>query len=157
MKIPIFTFLSLLGINTLRILTEQSRPTILRNDPSCGLTAGGRDDCTWDCQTIISSNSIPIYQDPICLRDCDHFPSCFHMLMEDYVNNEGICSGSFGQNLGWNVSPNPCTVTSGQIEEGLCRQDTEIALGKSRCSNNLRSSPISMQINIFFLIRQGFI
>ena len=51
-NIPVFTFLSLLFVNTLRNLEEiENDPNkILENDPKCGITTGGSEECFWDCQ-----------------------------------------------------------------------------------------------------------
>ena len=86
-KIPAFTFLSLLGINTFRILTEKedsvSSPStrqsqgnnfILQSDPMCGLPAGGG-GCDLDCDG---------FSDPTCLRDCPQYPACFQQLYGDF-------------------------------------------------------------------------
>ena len=91
-NIPLFTFLSLLGINTHRILTEESlsSPSTrqsqennlkLMNDPMCGLTAGG-EGCALDCD-IHPDFSSP-YSDPTCLRDCGQYPACFQQLYRDF-------------------------------------------------------------------------
>ena len=91
-KIPLFTFLSLLGINTHRILTEDSLSSpstrqsqednlILQNDPMCGLTAGG-EGCELDCD--IHPDDSDIFSDPTCLRDCSRYPACFQQLYRDF-------------------------------------------------------------------------
>lgn len=103
--IPIFTFFSLLIINTYRLLHEQVY--ILKSDPQCGFTAGGREECTWDCE--IPSRTI--YKDPTCMRECVDFPRCFLQLMEDHTENGGVCSGSNGDIFyDWPVSSTPCAV-----------------------------------------------
>ena len=61
---------------------DSQRMFTLKNDPQCGLTAGGRTDCTWDCDVI--SDSINIYRDPTCLFDCVNYPICVQQLFEDY-------------------------------------------------------------------------
>ena len=56
-KIPIAVFLSLLGLNTYRLLTntKDESPDILKSDPLCGVTGGGREECYWDCELGICS------------------------------------------------------------------------------------------------------
>ena len=51
-NIPIFTFLSLLLVNTYHQLSdvENDSNKILENDPKCGMTTGGKEECFWDCQ-----------------------------------------------------------------------------------------------------------
>ena len=93
-KIPLITYLSLLGMNTFRILTEtedslsspstrqsQENNLILQNDPMCGLTAGGG-GCELDCD--IDPDAYAIYSDPTCLRDCPQYPACFQQLYRDF-------------------------------------------------------------------------
>ena len=44
---------------------------ILENDPMCGITTGGKEECFWDCE--INSKGIgngPIITSPECLLDC---------------------------------------------------------------------------------------
>ena len=42
----------------------------LENDPMCGETTGGREDCFWDCEIINSRVYGPIISNPECLLDC---------------------------------------------------------------------------------------
>ena len=64
-KIPLFAFLSLLTINTHRILTEDK--LVLQSDPLCGLPAAGG-GCELDCD--LHPRYPLVYSDPNCLRDC---------------------------------------------------------------------------------------
>ena len=43
----------------------------LENDPMCGITTGGKEDCFWNC-TITNSDSGtgPVITTPECLLDC---------------------------------------------------------------------------------------
>ena len=41
----------------------------LENDPMCGLTTGGREDCFWDCDIGQTLNGA-IISTPECLLDC---------------------------------------------------------------------------------------
>ena len=94
-RIPAFAFISILVINTFRILTQEdslspiSSREIQRNrfslqsDPLCGLVplnAGG--DCELDC--VLHPRFSMVYYDPTCLRDCDQYPKCFHELYKDF-------------------------------------------------------------------------
>ena len=94
-KIPLFTFLSLLGINTHRILTEESlsSPSTrqsqennlkLMNDPMCGLTAGGG-GCELDCDLHPRDvGGARLFSDPTCLSDCGQYPACIQELYKDF-------------------------------------------------------------------------
>ena len=94
-KIPLFTFLSLLGINTHRILTEdflsspstrqsQENNLVLKSDPMCGLPAGGG-GCDLDCDENQETGFFEGFSDPTCLSDCSQYPDCFHQLYRDFV------------------------------------------------------------------------
>ena len=52
----------------------------LKNDPQCGLTAGGT-GCALDCDRIDGRST---YRDPACLFDCENYPMCVQQLFEDY-------------------------------------------------------------------------
>ena len=54
----------------------------LKDDPQCGLTAGGT-GCVLDCDESPDPNTI-IYIDPTCLFDCVNYPKCVQQLFEDY-------------------------------------------------------------------------
>ena len=41
----------------------------LQNDPMCGITTGGKEDCFWDCKIGNSVNG-PIISTPECLLNC---------------------------------------------------------------------------------------
>ena len=96
-KIPLFTFLSLLGINTHRILSRLSQPfafyVILCT--SSVYSAGGRTDCTWDCDVLLEY--VYVYRDPACLFDCVNYPICVQQLFEDYKDQGRV--GSDEKNL----------------------------------------------------------
>ena len=104
-KIPLFTFLSLLGINTYRYYSEKKYS--LQNDPMCAAGGeacqsqgtkvqltddlqcgelGGPQDCTLDCE--IRSTNENFYFYATCLEDCAEFPACFKSLMDE-------CKASF--------------------------------------------------------------
>ena len=92
-KIPLFVLISLLGIHTHRIVSEdslsspstrqsqsQGNDLVLQSDPLCGLTAGG-EACELDCDRHPDES---VYSDPTCLRDCGQYPACFQQLYKDY-------------------------------------------------------------------------
>ena len=57
----------------------------LENDPECGVTTGGREDCFWDCE--IESQSViggAIITNPACLLDC--FPEVDIMFLSLIVS-----------------------------------------------------------------------
>ena len=97
-KIPLTAFTAALSAN---LLTGNYKPLIspsssssssytrdsqrmftLKNDPQCGLTAGGG-GCELDCDRI-SKHGRLIYRDPACLFDCENYPMCVQQLFEDY-------------------------------------------------------------------------
>ena len=56
----------------------------LKNDPQCGLTAGGG-GCALDCNRISEFlGLISYYADPACLFDCVNYPMCVQQLFEHY-------------------------------------------------------------------------
>ena len=47
----------------------------LENDPMCGITTGGREECFWDCELTQGlyhkfKPAGPIIKNPGCLQDC---------------------------------------------------------------------------------------
>ena len=67
----------------------------LENDPMCGKTTGGQDECTWDCKIVFSVatnpsifNSVIKIQNPECLKDCFEDLPCVKMLLENLVYAE---------------------------------------------------------------------
>ena len=61
---------------------DSQRNFTLKNDPQCGLTAGGT-GCELDCDRIAKLGRL-IYRDPTCLFDCVNYPKCVQQLFEDY-------------------------------------------------------------------------
>ena len=60
----------------------------LENDPECGVTTGGREDCFWDCE--IESQSAfggAIITNPACLLDC--FPEVhIHIMFLSLIGSQ---------------------------------------------------------------------
>ena len=106
----VYLFLS--AINTHRILTEdplsssstrqsQENKLILKHDPLCGLTVGGK-VCTLDCDVhpnSLSLGSVNIYSDPTCLSDCGQYPACSQQLYKDFETAGRV--GIIKQSISW--------------------------------------------------------
>ena len=57
--LPASAVLSLLGLNFVRVIDGQfivnrreniQKNNLLEDDPNCGITYSGRDECFWDCE-----------------------------------------------------------------------------------------------------------
>ena len=68
----------------------------LKNDPQCGLTAGGG-GCELDCD--VPTPVFPYYADPACLFDCINYPPCVQQLFEDYKDQGRVGSDEKKENL----------------------------------------------------------
>ena len=77
-------------------------------------------------------------------------------MLEDYLENEGVCSGSVGEFYQWPVSSTPCTVSNSSdetlIKKGLCRPETEKSLLQQQCIADVFSLPQDVVRNIRTLI-----
>ena len=102
----------------------------LENDPSCGVTTGGRPECWWDCytQTIIT-NGNEFFHPPSCLADCYQ---CLSSLLADYQAAGGVCQGSYLDVTYpglFNVSDQSCELDDYYgtvvIVTGLCSERTK--------------------------------
>ena len=78
-NIPLFTFVSLVAVNTYHQLTDDNTDYVLEDDPDCGVTTGGDAECFWDCQpelnffdivTFTSDTHRAVMANPWCLEDC---------------------------------------------------------------------------------------
>ena len=74
----------------------------LEDDPFCGLTTGGQENCEWDCSTVplrpendIIYTTSAYFADPACLIDCFPDGHCGKEVIQDYIEAGGACSGSF--------------------------------------------------------------
>ena len=54
----------------------------LENDPQCGLTNGGMEECSWDCNVEFGDFGQMI-TNPECLKDCFEDTSCVQMILDD--------------------------------------------------------------------------
>ena len=67
----------------------------LENDPKCGITTGGQDECYWDCVTTTNPENFDthsfyfnkVLEDYACLQDCygDVSMRRNHLIMYDNV------------------------------------------------------------------------
>ena len=71
----------------------------LKDDPQCGLTAGGT-GCELDCDRIeTGSFGVYVYRDPACLFDCVNYPNCVQQLFENYKDQGRVGSDEKKGNL----------------------------------------------------------
>ena len=54
----------------------------LENDPQCGLTNGGMEECSWDCNFEFGDFGQMI-TNPECLKDCFEDTPCVQMILDD--------------------------------------------------------------------------
>ena len=102
----------------------------LEDDPICGVTSGGREECDWDCQPLDLNTNTNIDQDflgvitifseiffglperiftnPQCLEDCFPEDHCLNTLINDFTSAGGICEGNIFD-LGILPTTNNCT------------------------------------------------
>ena len=66
---------------------DSQRMFTLKNDPQCGLIAGGT-GCLLDCDE--KNVEYKYYGDPACLFDCVNYPMCVQQLFGDYKDQGRI-------------------------------------------------------------------
>ena len=49
---------------------EATKKYRLEDDPMCGVTTGGSEECFWDCELELTEIGIIIASNPECLFDC---------------------------------------------------------------------------------------
>ena len=64
----------------------------LEDDPLCGITTGGRENCEWDCEPDYYAEVI--YENPRCFMDCFDEDHCVTNILLDYIEAGGLCKGS---------------------------------------------------------------
>ena len=64
----------------------------LEDDPLCGITTGGRDNCEWDCEPDYYADVV--YENPRCFMDCFENDHCVTNILIDYMKAGGVCRGS---------------------------------------------------------------
>ena len=77
------------------------------DDPVCGLTTGGNENCEWDCTN--KYYGVPYYPQPECFIDCFEDNHCGKKAIQEYIDAGGLCGGSSSYNLFenyGNISPN---------------------------------------------------
>ena len=70
----------------------------MENDPLCGITTGGNENCEWDCEPFYFAT--PLYYNPECFIDCFEEGHCARKILNDYINANGICFNSFNEVFG---------------------------------------------------------
>ena len=160
-KIPLTVFTAVVSARVLtdhfnpgaqpagRPTTRQTQPEkyILKNDPQCGLPAGGT-NCELDCE-----QDGDVYKNPACLRDCS-ISTCFALLMEDYTSHNGVCNDSVGHIMyNWTASDSKCQLNGVEVADGLCSNQTIQALIQPQCINSIFSLPYRLSNTITSLIR----
>ena len=106
------TFVISLGLRTTQLLIENDGKTKLQDDPMCGTTTGGSEECTWDCERNIfefglvldgNVSNVPseasvlagqTFSDPLCMEDCFAPDHCISQLLNDYRKAGGVCFGT---------------------------------------------------------------
>ena len=79
----------------------------LEDDPVCGLTTGGDENCEWDCGVDVYA--VPYFDSPDCLLDCFKDNHCGKKAIQEYIDAGGVCGGSSSYDLFFNygnISPN---------------------------------------------------
>ena len=61
----------------------------LEDDPLCGITTGGRENCEWDCEPDYYADVI--YENPRCFLDCFEENHCVTKILLDYIEAGGLC------------------------------------------------------------------
>ena len=61
----------------------------LEDDPLCGITTGGRENCEWDCEP--DQYADVIYKNPRCFLDCFEENHCVTKILLDYSEAGGLC------------------------------------------------------------------
>ena len=134
------TFLTSLGLEGVRRVVEEVTRPRLENDPQCGLTTGGREECWWDCAFQLYEEPNPgAFVDYItnidCLADCYPPDHCLNSILADLRAAGGVCQDSWLDLLFpelFSTSALPCEfhVPDGfffptDIRAGLCSEQTK--------------------------------
>lgn len=140
---PLSVLAIFLGLQTAHLLLGSKTKTpreSLENDPQCGLTTGGQQECYWDCQSFSADFTTgPIAVEPECLADCFPPDHCVNFLLEDFTANGGICSNglfasSFSDRNPWPVSQTSCVQNPiFELTSGVCSPETEAKLITNEC------------------------
>ena len=130
----ILPILNIFFVDVTNYISEQERHE-LENDPLCGLTTGGSEECWWRCNIqrvehpLRPGIFLKLILNPSCLSECYPADHCLSSLLADYQAAGGVCQGSYldvrypGV---FNVSDQPCVVgSSSSVFEGLCSDRTK--------------------------------
>ena len=126
----------------------------------CGMTTGGREECSWDCLILRFGFNFVFNLD--CLDDCYPPDHCLSSLLRDYNTAGGICRGGFFDvrypGL-YRVSNQPCEFFQDEsnkvwdIKTGLCSSETEELLrDQKKCIRPLYTGEDSILDTVYRLI-----
>ena len=145
-------------------ISERER---LQNDPMCGLTTGGREECWWSCtirRAEHQSNPGLVFQfivNPSCLAQCFPPDHCLNSLLEDYQTAGGVCSGSYLDRFYpelYPVSDQSCELhdppEDSHVKRGLCSNRTEELLrDQESCIQPIWRQKSTIYSTISYIIR----
>ena len=92
--------LNIFFVDVSTYISEQERHR-LENDPLCGLTTGGSEECWWRCNIqrvehpLRPGIFLKLILNPSCLSECYPADHCLSSLLADYQAAGGICQGSW--------------------------------------------------------------
>ena len=110
--------------------SEDNSPSYrLEDDRLCGVTAGGTEECNWDCKLGFQGYVI---EDPSCIKDCFKPDHCVNHLIDDYVRAGGICDDKNGRYKDFFPAANKTSCTGPQ--GGACLMKTI-----EKCEKDLKS------------------
>lgn len=69
----------------------------MEDDPFCGLTTGGSENCEWDCEH--DYYAVAYYAPPECMLDCFEDNTCGKKAIQEYIDVGGVCHESSAYNL----------------------------------------------------------
>ena len=137
-------------------LDDDDEGKVLEDDPMCGVTTGGREECVWDCEVInfaesdgfVTSTGSSVlagvtFKNPLCLEDCFAKDHCVTKLFTDFKAAGGICDGAsivkgleeytFAPEGTCNLRPGAIGPHIDFIFRGICSHETERALRDPKC------------------------
>ena len=151
-------------------ISEPDTRYSLVNDPSCGLTTGGREECWWSCEVrrveepFAPGIYYPLIPEPSCLSDCYPADHCLSSLLADYHSAGGICQGSRMDVIYpglFPVSNKSCELYEAEdfyfdfeVKRGLCSERTQELLTTDQldCIRPLWNQKLSIFWTADFLI-----
>ena len=115
----------------------------LDDDPFCGLTTGGDENCEWDCYSFYFA--VPYYSNPECFLDCFKDDHCVGKALQEYIIADGVCGGSSAYDIIFNygnISPNvECQYETFEVNgnnvifttKGIFSEETLSLLNEDEC------------------------